>query len=70
MNPASIFGGPNTGEIALDVGTRNSEAAHRALSQVFGSTPEQRCRVHETANVLNKLGRSSRKVLKAEKCEF
>lgn len=27
-NAASIFGGPDTGEIALDGGTRNSEAAH------------------------------------------
>jgi len=28
INPASIFGGPDTGELALDAGIRKSEAAH------------------------------------------
>jgi RHS repeat-associated protein len=35
INPASIFGGPDTGEIALDAGTRNSEAAHE-FTHVLG----------------------------------
>ena len=37
----------------------------KALPQVFGSTREQRCWVHKTANVLNKLPRSQQAKAKA-----
>ena len=36
----------------------------KALTKVFGATRQQRCWVHKTANVLNKLPKSSQKVAK------
>ena len=36
----------------------------KALSKVFGETRQQRCWVHKTSNVLNKLPKSSQKVAK------
>ena len=37
----------------------------KALTKVFGETRQQRCWVHKTANVLNKLPKSSQKAAKA-----
>jgi len=37
----------------------------KALTKVFGETRQQRCWVHKTSNVLNKLPKSSQKVAKA-----
>jgi putative transposase len=42
----------------------------KALPQVFGSTREQRCWVHKTANVLNKLPKSQQAKAKAALHEF
>ena len=44
--------------IAVVDGVRESELSWKALRQVFPTTREQRCTVHKTANVLNKLPKS------------
>jgi hypothetical protein len=49
INPASLFGGPDTGEIAFDAGTRNSEAAHE-FTHMLGVGE------HYGANVSNTTG--------------
>jgi hypothetical protein len=36
IRPASLLGGPDRGEIALDAGTRNSEAAHE-FTHILGA---------------------------------
>jgi RHS repeat-associated protein len=51
IDAASIFGGPDTGEIALDAGTRNSEAAHE-FTHILGVGEHRGTNVSNTKGAL------------------